>query len=129
MLESRNNDEAILLYLYYYLQQFIIITSWKPNEVGKNGIRAGSRLDLLWYIQGVEPFILWPVATTGYYGAPESSTDLLCDGWVLVVDHCIFFWSTNRLLRENVTVCCWYSAVMSGRNTKYCLFLWMLWEL
>ena len=36
------------------------------------------------------------------YGAAESSDDLLCDNWVLVVDHCIFLRSTNRLLRETV---------------------------
>ena len=76
----------------------------ETQELGKNGIRAGSRLDLLWYIQGVEPF-LWPGAITGYYGAHESFADLLCDGWVLVVDHSIFLWSTNRLPRENAMVC------------------------
>ena len=75
-----------------------------------------SELDKGWtflrYIQGVEPFILRPGATTGFHGAPESSADLLCDDLVLVVDHCIFFWSTNRLLRDNVIVCCRYSAVI-----------------
>ena len=30
----------------------------ETQELGKNGIRAGSRLDLLWYIQGAEPFIV-----------------------------------------------------------------------
>ena len=79
---------------------------------GKNGIRVGSKLDLLWYIQGVEPFIVWPRETTWYYGAPESSADPLCDCWVLVVGYCIFFWSTNRMQRENVMVCCQYSAVI-----------------
>ena len=52
----------------------------------------------------METFILRPGATTGFYGAPEASADLLCDDLVLVVDHCIFFWSTNRLLRDNVIV-------------------------
>ena len=43
MYESRNNHEAIT---YYCLKQFIITTSREPKELGKNGIRAGSRLDL-----------------------------------------------------------------------------------
>ena len=38
------NLETIIT--YYYLKQFIITTSREPKELGKNGIRAGSRLDL-----------------------------------------------------------------------------------
>ena len=109
MFESRNNHEAIIFCFYIFATTCNRLLLWKPKELGKNGIRAGSRLDLLWYIQGEEPFILWPGATTGYYGAPQSPADLLCDGWVLVVErYCSFFQSTNRLLMENVMVCCQY---------------------